>query len=211
MFVTTVFLIEAITVLGTAAFALSAVFAASEKKTDVFTVLVLAVTTAVGGGTIRDCMLDVPVFWSQDIYLVWIAIASGLIGFICFSLIKKNWMNKVNLYVDSVALAMFSIQGTEKAWSLGFGLPVAPILLGVITAVGGGIVRDVLIQRPTLFLSKELYAIPVAIGCTMHAIVLSFVPQFADFSAVGAIVLVIYMRHLTINKHVQVPSWAIMR
>ncbi|MGR5161810.1 trimeric intracellular cation channel family protein [Vibrio owensii] len=95
MFITTVFLIETITVLGTAAFALSAVFAASEKKTDVFTVLVLAVTTAVGGGTIRDCMLDVPVFWSQDIYLVWIAIASGLIGFICFSLIMRINMKEI--------------------------------------------------------------------------------------------------------------------
>ncbi|WP_061038326.1 trimeric intracellular cation channel family protein [Vibrio coralliirubri] len=208
MFVTTVELINTISVLGTAAFAFSAVLAASEKKTDIFTVVVLGVITAVGGGSTRDVLLDVTVFWSKELYYVWIAVVSSLIGFICVSCLKKRWFHTINLYVDAIAIAMFAIQGTEKAWSLGFGLPLGPIMLGIITAVGGGVIRDVLIQRPTLLLSKELYAIPVALGCTLHATTLALLPQYTDVSAIVSIALVIYIRHLSISKQLAVPKWA---
>ncbi|CDU15462.1 trimeric intracellular cation channel family protein [Vibrio coralliirubri] len=208
MFVTTGELINTISVLGTAAFAFSAVLAASEKKTDIFTVVVLGVITAVGGGSTRDVLLDVTVFWSEELYYVWIAAVSSLIGFICVSFLKKRWFHTINLYVDAVAIAMFAIQGTEKAWSLGFGLPLGPIMLGIITAVGGGVIRDVLIQRPTLLLSKELYAIPVALGCTLHATTLALLPQYTDVSAIVSIALVIYIRHLSISKQLAVPKWA---
>ncbi|WP_153916007.1 trimeric intracellular cation channel family protein [Shewanella sp. TC10] len=211
MYITSSLIISTITVLGTAAFALSAVFAASEKKADVFTVLVLGITTAVGGGTIRDCILNVPVFWSEDMQYIWIAILSCLIGFIFFPIFKIKQINRIYLYIDAVAIAMFAIQGTEKAWSLGFGLPIAPIILGVITAIGGGVIRDMLIQRQTLFLSKELYAIPVALGCTIHAVVLAYLPSFSNVSAIVSILIVVYIRHLAINKDLQVPSWAIMK
>ncbi|WP_059018632.1 trimeric intracellular cation channel family protein [Vibrio coralliirubri] len=208
MFVTTAELINTISVLGTAAFAFSAVLAASEKKTDVFTVVVLGVITAVGGGSTRDVLLDVTVFWSEELYYVWIAVVSSLIGFICVSFLKKRWFHTINLYVDAIAIAMFAIQGTGKAWSLGFGLPLGPIMLGIITAVGGGVIRDVLIQRPTLLLSKELYAIPVALGCTLHATALALLPQYTDVSAIVSIALVIYIRHLSISKQLAVPKWA---
>ncbi|CDT85609.1 conserved membrane hypothetical protein [Vibrio coralliirubri] len=208
MFVTTTELINTISVLGTAAFAFSAVLAASEKKTDIFTVVVLGVITAVGGGSTRDVLLDVTVFWSEELYYVWIAVVSSLIGFICVSFLQKRWFHTINLYVDAIAIAMFAIQGTEKAWSLGFGLPLGPIMLGIITAVGGGVIRDVLIQRPTLLLSKELYAIPVALGCTLHATTLALLPQYTDVSAVVSIALVIYIRHLSISKQLAVPKWA---
>jgi uncharacterized membrane protein YeiH len=118
---------------------------------------------------------------------------------------------RLNLYVDAVAIAMFAIQGTEKAWHLGFGLPIGPIMLGVITAIGGGIIRDVLIQRPTLLLNKDLYATPVALGCTLHAVVLAYASQYSIVSAVVAIILVIFIRHLAISKGAQVPNWAMVR
>lgn len=103
---------------------------------------------------------------------------------------------------------MFAIQGTEKAWSLGFGLPLGPIMLGIITTVGGGVIRDELIQRPTLLLSKELYAIPVALwrygvmalGCTLHVTTLALLPQYTNVSAIVSIAFVIYIRHLAISK-----------
>lgn len=208
MFVTTAELINTISVLGTAAFAFSAVLAASEKKTDIFTVVVLGVITAVGGGSARDVLLDVTVFWSEELYYVWIAVVSSLIGFISVSFLKKRWFHTINLYVDAIAIAMFAIQGTRKAWSLGFGLPLGPIMLGIITAVGGGVIRDVLIQRPTLLLSKELYAIPVALGCILHATTLALLPQYTDVSAIVSIALVIYIRHLSISKQLAVPKWA---
>ncbi|MDR9827507.1 TRIC cation channel family protein [Vibrio sp. FNV 38] len=208
MFVTASGLITVTSILGTAAFALSAVMAANEKRSDIFTVIVLGITTAVGGGTTRDVLLNVPIFWSEQPSYIWIATAVSVLGFVGVSLLKRHWVYTINLYVDAVAIAMFSIQGTEKAWSLGFGLPMGPIILGIITALGGGVIRDVLIQRPTLLMSKELYAIPVALGCTLHAITLTFAPQFSDFSAITAIALVLYIRHLAISKQIQLPSWA---
>ncbi len=204
------FIIEAITVLGTAAFALSAVLAALNKRVDIFSVMVLGIVTAVGGGTIRDCILDVPVFWSQEISYITIACIASISGFFLFPLLKMSLINKLYLYIDALAIAMFGIQGTEKAWSLGFGLPLAPTILGVITAVGGGVVRDNLLQRPSLLLSKELYAIPVALGCFLHSLFLYFAPEHSYVSALLCASLVVYLRHLSIQKNVTVPQWAML-
>ncbi|WP_394241413.1 trimeric intracellular cation channel family protein [Vibrio astriarenae] len=203
-------IIDAITISGTAAFAISAVFAASEKHGDIFTILVLGMITAVGGGTLRDCILDVPVFWAQDLSYIYIACVSAIGGFLFYPLLKTKWINTSYLYIDAFAIAMFGIQGTEKAWGLGFGLPIAPVILGVITAVGGGIIRDVLLQRPSLLLTKELYAIPVALGCTLHVFVLDFAPEFSELSAVISSLLIIYLRHLSIQRNLSVPNWAIL-
>ncbi|EGR7974481.1 trimeric intracellular cation channel family protein [Vibrio vulnificus] len=204
------FIIEAITVLGTAAFALSAVLAALDKKVDIFTIMVLGIVTAVGGGTIRDCILDAPVFWSLDISYITIAVAASVFGFFFFPLVQQKSINKIYLYIDALAIAMFAVQGTGKVWSMGFGLPVAPVILGTITAVGGGIVRDVLLQRPSLLLTKELYAIPVAIGCLSYNLVLALVPQYASMGALISAGLIFYMRHLSIQKQLVVPNWAII-
>ncbi|MCL1143810.1 trimeric intracellular cation channel family protein [Shewanella gaetbuli] len=203
-------IIKVITVLGTAAFALSAVLAALDKKVDIFTVIVLGTITAVGGGTIRDCILDSPVFWSMDISYIVIAVVASIAGFFFFPLIQLKKINKLYLYIDALAIAMFAVQGTDKAWSLGFGLPVAPVILGTITAVGGGIVRDVLLQRPSLLLTKELYAIPVALGCLSYSLVLSFAPQYSSSGALFSAGLIVFMRHLSIQKQVIVPNWAII-
>ncbi|WP_282166757.1 trimeric intracellular cation channel family protein [Shewanella japonica] len=211
MYANTDFLIDLITILGICAFALSAVLAAREKKADLFTVIVLGIVTAVGGGTVRDCILGVPMFWAEHTYFIWVAIVSSTIGFFFVPLLEKRFINKTNLYIDSIALAMFSIQATDKAWSLDFGLPIAPILMGVMTGVGGGVIRDVLIQRPSLLLNKELYATPVALGCIIHASVLYFAPELSDVSTLVAIGLIIYLRHLSISKQLQVPGWAILK
>ncbi|WP_394131741.1 trimeric intracellular cation channel family protein [Shewanella maritima] len=205
------YIIETITVLGTAAFALSAVLAALDKQLDIFSITVLGIITAVGGGTIRDCILSVPVFWALDISYITIAIVACIIGFFAFPLVQLGRANKLYLYIDAVAIAMFAIQGANKAWEMGFGLPVAPVMLGVITATGGGVIRDVLLHRPSLLLNKELYAIPVALGCIFYTIIYLFLPEYIEFGAVAACSLIVYLRHLSIQKHVCVPQWAIIK
>ena len=208
MYISLFSLTEVITVLGTAAFAFSAVLAASEKRTDVFSVLILGVITAVGGGSIRDIVLGVPVFWAEQLYFIWIAVISSLAGFFCVPLLKTRLINRSYLYIDAIAIAMFSVQGTEKAWSLSFGLPLGPIIMGIITAIGGGLIRDLLLQRHTLFLNKELYAIPVGIGCTMHGLVLATAPSLSHFSSLCAVALIIYIRYRAINNSIELPQWA---
>ncbi|WP_234495642.1 trimeric intracellular cation channel family protein [Vibrio maritimus] len=201
---------EVVTVLGTAAFALSAVLAASKRRVDIFSLIILGLITSIGGGTMRDLMLDVPVFWSQDLSYVWISISASLLGFVFFGLLKKRWINEFYLHIDAFAIALFAIQATNKAWALGFGLPIAPVFMGLITAVGGGIVRDMLMQRPTLLFESELYAIPIALGCAMHCVVLSLAPQWSVLSSTLCILLIIAGRSLSIYFNIGVPNWALL-
>lgn len=123
------FLSHSFTVLGTAAFAVSAVLAAEHKNVDIFTVIILGIITAVGGGTMRDGMLDVPMFWSQDTSFLWVSIISSILGFIFFGLLNKRWIHSLYLHIDTIAIAMFAIQATNKAWNLGFGLPIVPMFI----------------------------------------------------------------------------------
>ncbi|MCL1067404.1 trimeric intracellular cation channel family protein [Shewanella olleyana] len=209
MFISTTF-IEVITILGTAAFSASAVLAANDREIDLFSIIVLGIIAAVGGGTIRDCLLDTPVFWAEDMSYIYIASASAIVCFYTISFLKKKWISEIYLYIDAIAIAMFCIQGTEKAWALGFGLPVAPVILGTMTAVGGGIVRDIILQRPSLILSKELYAIPVCLGAIIHAVTLAYLPDYSEISALAAAFVIIYLRHLSIQKNLVVPNWALL-
>ncbi|MBQ4891399.1 hypothetical protein A9267_17580 [Shewanella sp. UCD-FRSSP16_17] len=207
---TTELLLQFITIIGTAAFALSAVLAALDKKVDIFTVIALGLMTAIGGGTMRDWTLNVPVFWSIDVYYAIIGIVASIFGFFFFPIMQMKRINTFYLYIDAIAASLFAIQGTHKAWNLDFGLPVAPILLGVITAVGGGIVRDVLLEKPSLLLSKELYAIPITLGCMIYTLFLAFAPEWTTTGTVVSIIFSVYLRHLSISKQITVPEWAIL-
>lgn len=203
---------QLLTILGTAAFAISAVLAvaATDKEVDLFTVTILSIITAVGGGTIRDCLLDVPIFWAQDISFIWVSVLSALLGFMFVGLLKKRWIHGLYLYIDTIAIAMFAIQATNKAWQLGFGLPVAPVFMGLITAIGGGMIRDTLLQKPTLLFSKELYAIPVTIGCALHSMILLLLPAYSAISALISMILIIAIRSISIAFDFGVPKWALL-
>ena len=79
--------------------------------------------------------------------------------------------------LQALSAPCIAIQGADKAWSMNYGLPVAPVILGVITAIGGGLIRDVLAGRKTLIMSHELYAIPVTFGCCAYVLILNFLPR----------------------------------
>jgi len=156
--------------LGTVAFAISTVLAVSHKGIDLFGASVMGIITAVGGGTIRDITLGVPVFWADEQYYIWVALIFSVIAFYGRTLFSNKHINDLISYMDAAGISLFAIMAADKVWDLGFGLPRAPILLGIITAIGGGLFRDVLAGRPTLLMSRELYAVPVMLGCTLYVI-----------------------------------------
>lgn len=121
MFLTTAELINTISILGTVAIALSAVLAGSEKKTDIFTVAVLGLITAVGGST-RDVLLGVSVFWSEELYYVWIAVVSSLMGFICVYFLRSGGF--IRLTFTSMLLLSpclrFKVLKKHGAWASGY-------------------------------------------------------------------------------------------
>jgi uncharacterized membrane protein YeiH len=115
------------------------------------------------------------------------------------------------LYLDGFGAALFAIGGTDKAWSMDFGLPVAPVILGVVTAIGGGLLRDVLAGRKTLIMSHELYAIPVSFGCIAYVLILNYCPQYTVEGSVICMLGIFGLRAAAIHWDLRVPKMFITK
>jgi uncharacterized membrane protein YeiH len=195
-----------ISVIATVAFAVTGVLAIADRGVDIFGVMVLGVITAIGGGTIRDIILGVPSFWSETQMYVWLALGASIAAFVAESFFTQPQIHRTMLYIDGLGAALFAIAGLDKAWNLHFGLPVAPVILGVVTAIGGGLLRDILAGRKTLLMSHELYAIPVTLGCCLYALVLQFSPQYTVQASVVCIVIIFGIRVAAIYWDLRVPK-----
>ncbi|WFB34535.1 trimeric intracellular cation channel family protein [Kiritimatiellota bacterium B12222] len=196
---------------GITAFAVTAVLALATRQIDLFSAVVLGIITAVGGGTLRDLILDEPVFWLSDITYIWVAMIASLIAFWAEPLLTRKEIHSLLLYVDGFGVAMFSIATINKVWNLGYGLPLAPIILGIVTAIGGGLLRDVLAGRPTLLTTTELYATPVLLGCTLYVGLIYLLPDHRLVSAISCGALIFGIRAAAIHWHLTVPSWLITK
>lgn len=196
---------------GITAFAVTAVLALATRGIDLFSAAVLGIITAVGGGTMRDLILDVPVFWATDLNYIWIALGASLIAFWSESLLTRKEIHNLLLYVDGFGAALFAILTVNKVWDMGFGLPLAPIILGIVTAIGGGLIRDVLAGRPTLLTTTELYATPVLFGCTLYVVLLYLVPGQRLISAGACGLFIFGIRAAAIHWHLSVPACLITR
>jgi uncharacterized membrane protein YeiH len=151
---------------GIAVSAITGVLAARGKRIDLFGVLVLALVTAFGGGTVRDLLAgDLPVVWLRSPEFLLNATSIALLTF--FTVRMWNLPHNVLLIADAFALALFSMLGARKGIALGFSPPVI-VLLGVITGVAGGIIRDVLTGEVPLVFQPEihLYATAALAGAT---------------------------------------------
>lgn len=168
---TFLFIIE---VVGTFAFAISGIRLAAYKKFDLFGAYTVGLVTAIGGGTLRDILLDIPVFWMQTwVYLLVTGIA--LVIVILFRRILIS-MNKTLFIFDTVGLALFVVIGIEKSLAIDYPMWVA-IVMGVITGAFGGVVRDILINVEPLFFRKDIYATACIAGggvfCICNALEMS--------------------------------------
>jgi len=192
---------------GTTAFAVTAVLAVAPKGVDLVSAAVLGIITAVGGGTIRDLILSVPVFWAVDLNYLWVAIGASILTFFADPLLTRKEIYRLMLYVDGLGISLFAIQAADKAWTMDFGRPLVPVILGIVTAIGGGLMRDVLAGRQTLLMTRELYATPVLIGCTLYVLLLAWLPQHGAIGALGCVVLIFTLRAAAIRWDLTVPHW----
>ena len=156
---------------GVAVFAVSGTLLAYNKKMDGFGVVVLATVTAIGGGTVRDVILDVPVFWLHDQSYFWAILLSV---FVTTRLINKQRSISLNALqvADAFGLAFFAVMGTQKAILAGMPDTTA-IIMGVITACFGGVIRDVLAGNMPMLLKGELYAIACIAGGIVYTLSIS--------------------------------------
>ena len=153
--------------IGIAAFAVSGALVAGERQMDWFGVMVLGVIVAVGGGTVRDLLLGVPVFWTQA---SWYVVLAGVCALGTIPL--AGWASRVRRPVaiaDAVGLAVFVALGTRKALEAGTSGFVA-VIMGVVTGIVGGIIRDVLANRTPTILRKEVYALAALCGAALFVL-----------------------------------------
>lgn len=146
---------------GMAVFAVSGALAALRQELDPFGLLVIATVTAVGGGTLRDVLLDVPVFWVENPSALYVILGAAIITPFWARLLESRM--KVLIWADAFGLALFTATGTQKAMLADTSAIVA-VTMGVMTAAAGGAIRDILCNEIPLVLRKELYAVPAILG-----------------------------------------------
>jgi len=155
---------------GVAVCAISGTLMAYQKKMDGFGVVVLASVTAIGGGTLRDIMLDLPVFWIKDTDYLYTTLGAALLT-IAWLRISPRFPYHYLLVADAFGLALFNVVGMEKALINDAPMSVA-IAMGTITGVFGGLLRDVICREVPLVLNGELYAITCITGGLSYAALL---------------------------------------
>ena len=156
---------------GTMAFAVTGAFKAIENKADIVGIVILATITGVAGGTIRDMILGkFPPNSIIDPSYVIITVVTGIVLFFLYSKLKKHW--NIFLKFDAIGLGVFTIIGATFAYHI-FGLNfLAMVLAGMLTAVGGGILRDVFVNQVPIVFVKELYASASFVGVVVFYFIL---------------------------------------
>ena len=179
-------LIYVLDLFGTMAFAVTGAFKAIEHKSDFVGIILLATITGVAGGIIRDVVMgQFPNSISDPTYVI-ITVASGVCIFFLFSRLKKHW----NLFLkfDALGLGIFTIIGGTFAFNL-FGLNfLAIVFAGILTAVGGGILRDVFVNQIPIVFVKELYVTASFVGIFVFYLILYFGGQLYIAMIIGIII-----------------------
>src|SRR5574344_220146 len=192
---------------GTAVFAFSGVLVAGRLRMDAIGVIVLAAVTAIGGGTIRDLLIGAsPIFWIQDPTYLWVILATAAVG-MWLARVPRRLPWYALPVADAFGLALFVVIGAKKALLFGTSGMVA-VVMGVITGVAGGLIRDVLSREIPMVLQKEIYATACIFGGVLYttsvALKLAHIPAML-ISMLG----VLAVRIPAIFRHLSLPSFTL--
>ncbi len=189
------------------AFALSGIMEAARKQFDLVGVVMIGAVTAFGGGTLRDVLLDRrPFFWVEQEFWVWALILVGLTLPFFFRANHIALTEKAILIPDAVGLGIFAAGGTHLALVAGMS-PLIAVLMGVITAVAGGVLRDVLVNEvPRAFHDHQPYAaIAFAGGWVLVLLGYLNTPEYLDVAI--AAILMVAMRLIAVRLKIQLFRW----
>lgn len=187
---------------GIAVFAASGAVMAANKQQTLVTFAFFALVTGVGGGTVRDLLIGAPVFWVQDWRVPAVCMATALIIWLTPA---RLWKGKALDWFDAVGMAVYAVFGAAKSLSLGVHwLPA--MMMGVITACVGGIIRDVLAHQPSILMRPELYVTAGALASGLFVgLVWLNVP--VDIAAITGAVAGFGLRALAITRGLAIPSY----
>ncbi len=182
---------------GTLVFAISGVLAAIEKRFDLVGAFIMGFVTAVGGGTLRDLLIgNTPVGWLTDINYMYV-ITLGVI--ICLLAKKQVLKLRKSLFLfDTIGIALFTILGLQKALEIGIH-PLLAMLMGVVSAVFGGVIRDVLSNEVPLIFRQEIYATACFAGAVVYYLADRFI-AIELLSIALSMVVVLVIRYLAVRR-----------
>lgn len=196
-------IIDVFSFLGAFAFAISGIRLASKKQFDWFGAYIVGLVTAIGGGTLRDLLLDQPPFWmEQGWYLI-----STLMALL-FVVALGKYVNKLSssfFVFDTIGLAVFTIAGIEKTLVFGYSYWIA-IVMGVMTGCLGGIIRDIFINETPLIFRKEIYAIASIIGGILYLVSLHVFNLSKLISYVIGFSSIVLVRFLAVKYEISLPQ-----
>lgn len=186
---------------GTFAFAISGIRLASAKQFDWFGAYVVGLVTAVGGGTVRDILLNATPFWmEQTSYLIVSALA------LLFVIIFRKYVIRLNntfFIFDAIGLGLFVVVGIAKTISFGFPMWVA-IVMGTITGSFGGMIRDILINEEPLIFRKDIYALACVLGGLVYYLCM-YLGLGPSLTQLVAALSVFATRIIAVKYHISVP------
>lgn len=187
---------------GTVVFAITGAVKGVRCKLDILGVVVFAGTVGCGGGMIRDVLLGVtPVAAFTNEWYIILCVVTGLVVFFCAPKVASRW--EVVLYCDALGLGVFTSLGVAKGAQMGIG-PVGQLLCGVFTAVGGGVIRDVMSKSVPVVLTSDFYATASLAGGIVYLLVEPFdLPLFANFLICTGVVVA--LRVFAIRRHIHLP------
>ena len=188
---------------GTCAFAISGTLAASEKKLDLFGASFIGFVTAIGGGSLRDLLLgNTPVVWIRGMDYFALIMGSLLFTFIFYRYIIK--LKQTLFLFDTIGIGAFTIIGIDKALLFGINAPLA-MVMGLSTAVVGGVIRDTLCNDVPLIFHKEIYATACIIGGSIYLLLYHFGVD-TYYSQIATMLSIIAIRLLAIKLNLSLPK-----
>ena len=171
--------IQVLNVIATITLAFSGVLQAARHQMDFFVALVLACVCALGGGTLRDLLIGAtPVFWTTDLSYLGIILPTTVLSIVLVRYIPPGKGIRLRLLdiADAAGLALFAILGAQKTLDYGLAAPVA-VVMGVITGIAGGMIRDVLTPTTPMVMRGDVYALAAIIGAIVYSLLILVLPS----------------------------------
>lgn len=189
-------------ILGTISFSISGMLTALKKRLDLFGVFIIAFVTALGGGTLRDLLLDAPIGWMRDVTYVYVIIAAAIVALIFRK--KLGYVRKSLFLFDTIGIALYTVVGVQKG--LDAQLPaIICIALGTMSASFGGVIRDILCNEIPIIFRKEIYATACILGAGVYLLLLK-TDLSVDLVMVFSGLVVIVVRILAVRFKLSLPS-----
>ncbi|MAD98663.1 MAG: hypothetical protein CMB99_15175 [Flavobacteriaceae bacterium] len=196
-------LIYVLDILGTFAFAISGALVAAEKDFDLFGVVIIAFVTAVGGGMLRDVLIDShPINWIGDLNYLYTILVAVILTFLFKSKILP--LSKTLFLFDTIGISVFTLLGLKKGLSLDLH-PILAIIMGMISAVFGGVLRDILTNKIPLIFQKEIYASACLMGGITY-LLLQNTQASENLVFISSALVVIGIRLVAVKYHLELPK-----